>query len=599
MAAPAIPSRIQPANGAVLTGLPLFKVNAPGANRVYLRLKTPARRWLTVLEMTREGTTDIFRHQLRAPGVSKSMTFQFNGTAVRGSYRFRLFSGVSEWLPYNEADLSKIQAAIFGLPDFGQGYATVSGRPYQTSGLVVTLTNNRNAMFQARDFYMGWSADVYGLKTAAGGAVGMTITTTTEGTGDLPSSTGNPNGYGDWYWDVIARGADGLFRAIDGGDTTNPREAAAAGDTMFWYSAAPTLTVTRPTAGQVFAGDAPLVQWSVGGTSTGTPIVYQEVNFVRASDGVQVWVAASDTVRPGDNARHPATILDPSLEPDATEYRLPKRILRNDTAYRVSFRAINEAGQEALLVRDFTILYGPPAAVATFTGVVSGTSAWIDTSWVQVGSAYFSAYLIKWRPAEVGWDSDQVRTIYRTANRLYLTTRVLEFPLGRPFVLGHFVEIVDASGEVQTSVAKEWSPPGGAVMARVTVLSQVAQSGRKVVVLPARRMRSVPSNFNRNIRQPWNQQYPVVQGDKAFNHTYTGTYPIYVAGNIQAQMTTIATLEAMAREQYPIFVKDFYGRAFYGALLAPLNVDDPEDYSYQEVSLTIEETAQALDVTYG
>lgn len=605
MAGPPAPKRISPADRAVLTTLPLFRASAPGATNVYVRIKTRARRWLTVLPMVREGTTDTFRYQLRAPGTSKVMNLKFSGAAVRGSYRLRLFSAVTPWIPYNEADLDTIIAEIETLPDLNPGDVIVSGRPYQPSGLSLTLTNNRNGMFQARDFYTGWSADAYGLKDSAGNTLGLSMTTPTEGTGDLPSSTGNPNGHQDWYWDVIAADASGFFQASSGGTTRNPRDAVSIGEGMFWYSSVPVLNVTRPTEGQTYTSDNPYFEWNVTGDSTGMPISYQEITFIRKLDGRVVHTAATPTPPPtnGDPAAVLASvlrdILEDPLDEDAEFYRIPKRKLTNDTDYWADFRAKNQAGQQAYVRRGFKILYGKPAATTTFTVAVSSTMASLAVSWAASTATTFEAYLIKWRPAEVGWDSDQVRTVYRTENKARTSATIYEFPLGKSFVLGHFVEITDANGEIQTSAAKEWTPPGGSLMARITVLSQVSQGTRRVVILPARRIRTVTANFKREVRQPWNQRFPVVSGDAAFNHTYQATFPISEAGDVQAQMKIIAALEQMADDMYPVFVKDFYGRTMYTQVIPPISVSDPETVSYQEVSLVLEETAEELEVTYG
>lgn len=591
MAAPVTPSRTAPLFNAATTALPYtFRatcVDADQANTaVYLRLKTPARKLITIVPMVRSGSD--YTYAVRAPGTSHVINFKVTGTPASGYWTASLF-GASVVIPWN-ASAADIQTALEALPDINAGDVLVSGRMVETGGVTITMRNNRAGVGYLMHTYLGWWA-VSNIRNSAGTTLTTTRTIVTQGTGDLPN-VGN-GAHQDWYWDAIS-----VRNGVYAGDTTDGRQAATGGDWPFWYSAAPALTVTRPTAAQVFTGTAPLFQWTLDLTNS-SPIVYQEINYVDAVSGDSVFFWATDPVRPdGTTPSLPSGVKRViSGDTDTREYRLPHGILRNTKSYRAGFRVINTAGQEAFTNPTFSIAFTPPAAVSGFTGTPSTSRSYIDFSWTASAVSNFTNYEIRYRAASGTWGDSSDTRVWPSdpantdaATQATTSYRSLEIPFGTDIVVGHFVRTT-VVGEELISVAAEWTPPGGRIDGRgMTVISQTVPGNRAYAILPYRRLRSLPRNFTREPHTPWGRALPVVLTDRAFDKSLDCSYPILWDTDPNYGTTYRATLDALdtlCQTTQTLLYRDAMGERFYCVIMPPLNVDEDEEFRYSEIGVKL------------
>jgi len=580
---PVLPSRTYPLFNDLVESLPVtFRAKTTDSpDYVYVVMMTAAGKILTVAPMTYISSAAEWRLNVQAPGTSHKVRFQWSGTPATGYCTISLFGNAAR-IPWN-ASAAEIQTALEELPDLNAGDVLVTGRPVEANGVTITMRNKRAGLSYLMDAQLGWWSES-SLKGSGGTTLTTTRTIVTQGTGHVPNENA---GHGDWYWTVVSK-KDGLFN----GDVQRFRFADRSAAWRWWYSAAPALTVSRPTADQVFTGTMPNFEWAIDDTNS-SPIVYQEINYVSnaTNKSLYFWATAEErpdgsTVNPEGNKRR-----DISGSVGDRQYRIARRgLLNNAGSFRAGFRVVNEAGQEAFVLRNFTIAFTPPAAVATFTGSPSQTGSYVDFTWSAstATAAQFDAYEIRWRYASETWDGSQ-EAIWSTSSQSTLTRRVMEYPLGQPIVFGLFVRTL-VSGETLYSVAKEWRPPGGKIgIHGLTVISQAEENDRVYVVLIPRGDREVRPVFNRVVQERWGQETPFIHRDDTFYHVVSASYyALWDDPIMGGRASVVANLKTLIRSSVPNLYRDYQGRMFTGTLTS-MSETDREEFPITDIPLVFTE----------
>lgn len=586
MAAPATPGIARPRNETVSTTPPELVATCTSHDAtVYAVIVTEAERIISVRAMVPDSDTPgRFVYQLVGPSGSANYQVRHRVTAppVSGSWSISLFGVNTSWLPWNATE-GEIRTAVEALPDLNPGDALVSGSLADTTdGVRVTIQNYRARVNYSKHAQLGFEDSGQNLRDAGGNLLPIETTTTTSAAGDIPIRAETVEGYGHYGWYAVAF-RDGEFS----GGTPWFRMADRSPTGWFWYSAPPTLTVTRPAESENFDGTAPLFRWQVDAIPPSVPLAYQEIYYLENinDDAVYAWATAS--VRPTDNAPHITLPRDTGGDVDAREFRLPHAILVNSPTasdrYRASFRVVNAAGQEAVVTRNFDIQFTPPQTVTGFTGQVHASRAYIDLSWNRTPDPQFSAYRVTIQP-----EDEPEETIFVTHDVDQLGYRSLEFPFNMDVTYRIYAEGI-TNGAEQVSEPAVWNTH---VHFDGTVLSEVVFP-RRVVVLRGRRDRRNNPVMDYQDDVPWNQRTPTRFTGTTSYDEFTVQHMLYGPGMMTAveQRKEIGKIRAMVASGETLLYRDATGLVM-PCHASPPRSTDPVSWNYQDITLVYTETSK-------
>lgn len=568
MAAPAIPYLVGPSDDdAAMTSLPnlVARCNSTDAD-VYAVITTEAKRILCVRPMVYQyGTTWMYQMVGPSGDLNYQVRHRVTAPPVSGAWAITLFGLATAWMPYN-ATADEIRAAIEAHPDLNPGDIGVDGSLTDTvNGVLVTIGGNRSRVDYHNGALHGVEDAGQNLRDASGNLLPIHTDDVTHATGDVPRGPDNPDGYGRYGWYAVAL-RDGEYS----GGSRWLKQAARSHHGFFWHAAPPVLTVTRPTVDQSFDGTAPLFRWQVDNVVPSVPLAYQEINYVDNATDESIFVWATASARPTDDAAHITLPRDTSGDVAAREFRLPHFLHQNHGSYRAGFRVINAAGQEDFDLVQYGIEFVPPPPTASFTHTVHPSKAYIDFAWTKTADPNFTAYRITVQAAD-----KPERTIFISEDVEQESCRLLEWPFNRDLIFRHYTEAQDLDvHQVSNPAVIE-----DHVRFRGTVLSEVVFP-RRVMIFPVRRDRRNSPGGDTVFRVPINREKPVGFSGTTFYHRFTVTFPLYDDDTYRTPQQQWDALDGtffpMMQSGEALLYRDAPGRVLHCRAVNPNTIEDVE-----------------------
>lgn len=358
-------------------GWPLLRGYVADVDTAYANLTVSARLWsqqgrlLWVRTMTAQSG-GYYQYQTIGPGTSETKQWVFGSGVSGGTWRFSYHDVWTDPIPYGfgSSGAARARQALENHPDFqaGQITASFSGRT-----LTVTFTGDR----------AGLNIDSMSIVNYLTGSGDLSVTgsTTTNGTGDFPTTDG---GRGRFAWEMVA--FDGTTYA---GGTTVQRQADAPPRAAFWIDDAPVLAMSFPASDTTatVGGTAVPFSWTVSNLGK-VGVAQTDLNIVND--------ATDETV---DIDQFGSWV---STDPKVRAYRLPYgRITGNDTLWRWNLRVTAQSGKTADRYGTIRLFYAAPPKPTAVTATLGGrgNAEWCDLVWTVDTDAAFVDQLIRVRPA--------------------------------------------------------------------------------------------------------------------------------------------------------------------------------------------------------
>lgn len=414
----------------------------------------------------------------------------------------------------------------------------------------------------------------------------MTYDATT-GTFRYQAVSGDMASAGTFYWDSYA--FDGTF--YSGGNTVLGAGALSEMRSI-QYTAGPTVTMTAPTADQVFNTPTPLIDWGFTSQQRFQVTIFQvysEFTSIRAGES------------PGDTR---TIYQSPEIVSATTAHRVPNGYLEDDETYHVVVTAWNTTGQrgDSVDVR-FSVNTSVASQITGFqvfahtVGQESEPTA-VEFHWDQTvyTSLQFDRYRIMERVLDEGlFDADDETAgknrVIAELDSPSITSYIHYFPPADANVvysIKQLVTIDDGSGnlteQVSAPVYQELAIPF-----QQTIINSIEFPVSRRLALPYREERGISyPNSDPELIPIWGEGAPWAIEDDTFYREVSGEYVII--GNEVNRLATIRAMELLKKTGGPMVYRDGRRHRWYG-VISHLDWTDPPAGEAWSISLTFTQIA--------
>jgi len=367
---------------------------------------------------------------------------------------------------------------------------------------------------------------------------------------------------------------------------TTLNESAMSDESIYIYTAGPTVGIGSPSQSETVNSAMPLFDWSF-------------TNQVRFR--LRIWESAIEEL-----------VYDSGeITETTTAHRPPSGFITDGTTYHYVVDAWNTVNDQGTSVPvTFFTDFGVATKIENF--VLSPYRARDDISptavlitWNQTGytQSEFEKYIITCAadPGTYFDVDDEVRSAKRTVAVITspsTTTFVYYLPaagVSYKFGISQVVTIVDGSGEGRTTVRSIPVYEEITLEFRETIICDANDGGSRRVVLQYRGGRTVKRNREQKTVKAFGQRAPTVIRTNRFNRTITGEFFVISEATtahtrrreVRGQMLEIDRMDFFGG---PLCYRDGRGRRYFGEIV-DWEEDDPQGGRPRRVSITFEQTA--------